>query len=151
MNEHFRQVRMHELRYVLKSKMVGWLGEWGSSKHNARDYQSMSTRPHPSPQCLLFLCCFNCVTLQWYNSTIESWTLYTRVLEYVGKASSELHTPLFVRTFSPVSAPETVYSMCLLFVCSFNCVSYCNGILRLKSKLFKLNETLHVNKSPKCI
>ena len=32
MNEHFRQVRMHELRYVLKSKLVSWLVGWVSEE-----------------------------------------------------------------------------------------------------------------------
>ena len=91
----------------------------------------MSTRPHPSPQCLLFMRFFNCVTLQWSADTlanIQSWTLYTTV--YAGAASSQVDTPLFVSNFFP-STSATHTGMLALRMFFQLCFSYCNAALSI--------------------
>ena len=111
--------KTHELKDALILKLVGCLVGWGSSKDNAREYRSMSTTPHPSPQCS----CFSCATLQcmvYPPFNLEH--CMPRLLEYVGKASSsQVDTPLFVCTFSPCQ-PLRLSAACACSSCVLSIV-----------------------------
>ena len=109
------------------------------------EYVYKASSKSTMPDLLLHQMCY-LVTL-----AIQSWTLYSPVGVCRQGLIPGPHATICLHFFS-VSAPETVYSMCALLVCSFNCVSYCKGVLSNElHSCFKLKDTWHVSMSLKSI